>query len=90
MLVEQAMTVENAGTVGSTPASISTSRAMLLQLRLGTTLPQTAKSGLAPFSRPTIWRIHRDRERDGVEAAQSAIDFGEGRADTGGEPNFGH
>jgi hypothetical protein len=56
MLVEQAMIVEKAGTVASTPASISTSRAMLLQVRLGTTLPQTAKSGFAPFSRPTIWR----------------------------------
>jgi hypothetical protein len=31
MLVAQAITVENAGTVGGTPASISTSRATLLR-----------------------------------------------------------
>ena len=54
MLVEQAMTVEKAGTVASTPASISTSRPMLLQVRLGTTAPHTAKSGLPPFSNPTM------------------------------------
>ena len=56
MLVEQAMTVEKAGIVGSMPASISTSRAMLLHIRLGTTAPQTAKSGRPRFSNPTIWR----------------------------------
>src|SRR4051794_18314021 len=54
MLVEQAMTVEYAGTVGSMPASIRISRAMLLQVRLGTTLPHTAKSGLPPDNRPTM------------------------------------
>lgn len=54
MLVEQAMTVEKAGTVASMPASISTSRAMLLQVRLGTTAPHTAKSGLPPLSRSTM------------------------------------
>ena len=48
MLVEQAMTVEKAGIVGVEPASISTSRAMLLQVRFGTTAPQTAKSGRPP------------------------------------------
>ena len=48
MLVEHAMTVENAGMVGATPASISTSRAMLLHVRFGTTVPQIAKSGVAP------------------------------------------
>ena len=56
MLVEQAMTVEKAGTVASMPASISTSRAMLLKVRLGTTTPHTAKSGLPPLSSPTMWR----------------------------------
>src|SRR6185436_11141177 len=56
MLVEHAITVEKAGVVGSMPASISTSRAMLLHIRLGTTAPHTAKSGLPPFSRPTMWR----------------------------------
>ena len=54
ILVEQAMTVEYAGTVGSIPASIKISRAMLLQVRLGTTFPQTAKSGLPPWSNPTM------------------------------------
>jgi hypothetical protein len=48
MLVEHAITVENAGIVGATPASIRTSRAMLLQVRFGTTAPQTAKSGRRP------------------------------------------
>ena len=43
-----AITVENAGIVGETPASISTSRAMLLHVRLGTTVPHTAKSGVPP------------------------------------------
>ena len=47
MLVEQAITVEKAGMVGSPPASSSTSRARLLQVRFGMTVPQTAKSGLA-------------------------------------------
>ena len=47
MLVEQAMMVEKAGIVAGAPASISTSRAMLLQVRLGTTVPQAAKSGVA-------------------------------------------
>ena len=56
MLVEQAMTVEKAGTVASMPASISTSRAMLLKVRLGTTTPHTAKSGLPPLSSATMWR----------------------------------
>src|SRR6185503_9485414 len=55
MLVEQAITVEKAGVVGSMPAFISTSRAMLLHIRLGTTAPHTAKSGL-PFSRSTMCR----------------------------------
>src|SRR5580698_7712675 len=54
MLVEHAMIVEKAGTVASTPASIKISRAMLLQVRLGTTLPHTAKSGLPPLSSPTM------------------------------------
>src|SRR5258708_38836030 len=54
ILVEQAMMVEYAGTVGSIPASIKISRAMLLQVRLGTTFPQTAKSGLSPPSNPTM------------------------------------
>jgi len=52
----QAMIVEKAGMVGGRPASISTSRARLLQVRLGTTAPQTVKSGCAPPSCPTIWR----------------------------------
>src|SRR5262245_48657564 len=56
MLVEQAMTVEKAGTVASMPASISTSRAMLLKVREGTTTPHTAKSGLPPSSAATMWR----------------------------------
>ena len=56
MLVEQAMTVEKAGMVASMPASISTSRAMLLKVSEGTTTPHTAKSGLPPFSRSTMWR----------------------------------
>ncbi len=56
MLVEQAMMVEKAGTVASMPASIRTSRAMLLKVRDGTTMPHTAKSGLPPFKRSTMWR----------------------------------
>src|SRR5262249_22691820 len=56
MLVAHAMTVEKAGIDGETPASISTSRAMLLQVRLGTTVPQTAKSGAPPRSWLTMWR----------------------------------
>jgi hypothetical protein len=54
MLVEQAMMVEKAGVRGSMPASISTSRAMLLHIRLGTTAPHTAKSGRPAFSRPAM------------------------------------
>ena len=54
MLVEQAMMVEKAGMVGGAPASISTSRAMLLHVRLGTTVPHTKKSGSAPPSRVSI------------------------------------
>ena len=50
------MTVEKAGTVASMPASISTSRAMLLKVRLGTTTPHTAKSGLPPLSWSTMCR----------------------------------
>src|SRR5262249_27654847 len=38
----------NAGMVAGSSASIMTSRAMLLHVRFGTTLPQTAKSGVAP------------------------------------------
>ena len=56
MLVEQAITVEKAGMVASMPASISTSRAMLLKVSEGTTTPHTAKSGLPPCSRSTMWR----------------------------------
>ena len=47
MLVAQAMTVEKAGIVGATPASISTSRAMLLHVRLGATTPQTVLETVA-------------------------------------------
>src|SRR3546814_4941484 len=43
MLVEHAITVDSAVIVAGAPASISTSRAMLLHVRFGTTLPQIAK-----------------------------------------------
>ena len=89
MLVAQAITVENAGTVGETPASISTSRAMLLHVRLGTTVPQTAKSGAAPDSRPAICLDHGNRERDRVEFGERAVDLGERRAHSGRKPDFG-
>jgi hypothetical protein len=56
MLVPQAMLVETAGMVAGSPASITTSRAMLLQSREGTTLPQITRSGAAPPSWSTIWR----------------------------------
>jgi hypothetical protein len=55
MLVEQAMIVEKAGIVGSAPASSRTSRARLLQVRLGITVPQMAKSGRAPPSFRESW-----------------------------------
>jgi hypothetical protein len=48
MLVEQASTVEKAGVDWSSLAWISTSRAMLLQPRLGATVPQTMRSGRVP------------------------------------------
>ncbi len=60
MLVEQAMIVEKAGMVGSAPASSSTSRAMLLQVRLGITVPQIAKSGRAPCA-SMAWTTGTDR-----------------------------
>src|SRR6185312_9893809 len=47
MLVEHASTVENAGMAGSSFASITSSRAMLLQPRLGATVPHTTRSGRA-------------------------------------------
>ena len=47
MLVEQARTTENAGTVGLSLASSQVSRAMLLQPMLGITVPQTSRSGSA-------------------------------------------
>ena len=47
MLVEQARTTENAGTLGLSLASSQTSRAMLLQPKFGITVPQTTKSGSA-------------------------------------------
>ena len=50
MLVEHAITVENAGIRGSTFASSSTSRATLLTARFGMTIPQVRKSGVAPPS----------------------------------------
>jgi hypothetical protein len=50
MLVEQAITVEKAGIVGSTFASSNTSRAILLHVRFGSTVPHAAKSGFAPAS----------------------------------------
>src|SRR5687767_2631442 len=56
MLVAHAMTVEWAGIEGGTPASINTSRAILLHVRFGATAPHTAKSGTAPPSWPSIWR----------------------------------
>ena len=48
MLVEQASTVEKAGVWPSSPASMSTSRAMLLQPRLEATVPHTIRSGRVP------------------------------------------
>jgi len=56
MLLEHAMTVENAGMVGATPASSTLPAQMLLHVRLGTTVPQTAKSGVAPRSVSIICR----------------------------------
>ncbi len=46
-LDEQASTVENAGMVGSRPASNTSSRAMLDKVGSGITWPQTRKSGRA-------------------------------------------
>ena len=46
-LVEQASTVETAGMVGSSPASNTSSRAMLETVGSGITSPQTMKSGRA-------------------------------------------
>ena len=54
MLVAQAITVENAGIFAGAPASIHISRAMLLQVKLGTTVPQTQKSGWALASPPSM------------------------------------
>src|SRR3546814_490918 len=54
MLVEHAITVDSAVIVAGAPASISTSRAMLLHVRFGTTLPQIAKSGTTPPARCSI------------------------------------
>src|SRR5687767_11044514 len=48
MLVEHASTVENAGVAGSSPASSTASRAILLMPRLGITVPHTKKSGRVP------------------------------------------
>src|SRR3546814_4846240 len=47
MLVEQASTAENAGTLGLSLALSQISRAILLQPRLGITLHQTTRSGSA-------------------------------------------
>src|ERR1700683_153018 len=46
-LVEHAMTVENAGTSGESPASKISSRAMLETVGSGMTCPQMTKSGAA-------------------------------------------
>src|SRR3546814_18382521 len=54
MLVEHAITVDSAVIVAGAPASISTSRAMLLHVRFGTTLPQIAKSGTTPPARCSL------------------------------------
>ncbi|HEX6634421.1 MAG TPA: hypothetical protein VF038_10665 [Usitatibacter sp.] len=48
MLVAHASTVEKAGVAGSSCASTTTSRAMLLQPRLGATVPHTTRSGRSP------------------------------------------
>ena len=48
MLVAHAMIVEKAAISGLTPASMRTSRAILLQARFGMTAPHTANSGFAP------------------------------------------
>jgi hypothetical protein len=50
MLVEHASTTENAGTLGLSLASSQISRAILLQPRLGITLPQTTRSGSAAMA----------------------------------------
>src|SRR3546814_9352572 len=51
MLVEHAITVDRAVLVAGAPASISTSRAMLLHVRFGTTLPHITKAGTPPPAR---------------------------------------
>src|ERR1700730_8008930 len=56
ILVAQAITVENAGIAGGAPASIHTSRAMLLHVKLGSTVPQTQKSGWPLASSPSMCR----------------------------------
>src|SRR5579862_192655 len=48
MLVEHASTVLKAGVAWSMPASITSSRAMLLQPRFGATVPHTTRSGREP------------------------------------------
>jgi len=54
MLVEQAITVENAGVRGSSPASMVTSRARLDHISEGMTAPQMTKSGAAPANCPAM------------------------------------
>ena len=78
MLVEHAITVENAGIVGATPASISTSRAMLLHVRFGTTVPHTAKSGIAPCSSPSMWRTTGTESPIASSAASGPSTFANG------------
>ena len=87
MLVEHAITVENAGMVGGAPASISTSRAMLLHVRFGTTRAPHDEIGQGACELLQHVTDHRDRKLDGVEARQRAVDLGERRAHAGGKPD---
>ncbi len=75
MLVEQASAAEKAGTVGSSPASSQISRPILLQPRLGMTVPQTNRSGRA-FA--AIASDQRDRKADRVMVGKRATAAPEG------------
>src|SRR3546814_16401553 len=67
MLVEQASTAENAGTLGLSLASSQISRAILLQTRLGITRPQQTRSGSARY---------RSEERRGGKECDSTGKLG--------------
>src|ERR1700688_2240231 len=82
------MVVENAAMVRGKPASISTSLARLLQVRLGTTEPPDRKIR----SCATQMRGHclrdGDGQSDGIELAECTVDFSERSPYAGREPDL--